>query len=412
MGTSKNPWLMLWILVIAQFAMSIGAYAWGPLAPYLIDAFEINRTQIGLITSAIYVVATVIAIPGGMLVDRFGSYYSLIICLLFSAVPFSLMGLFDNYSALIVLAGISGIGYGLINQASTKGLIQWFPPQQRATVMGIKQTGVSLGAAAAAVSFPIISHYFGWQVSLTGIGLGMLLLAGIAFFFYKDKPEAPAEESIDNSNTATPPPTTAVKKNPFSLVWNNKRLMIVIGIFPFLAFAQICITSFLLLYLTEERDMSIAMASSCLTITLIGGTLGRLVWGTLSDRFFNSQILKACILLSAIGLVAALAITFAPRGTPLFIFYIISALIGFALIGWNAALMTLVAELAGLENVGSVMGVAITIGWTGIFIAPPIFGFVADTAGYTSSWLLVSGCALISFVGFLYLNFDKKLTHS
>jgi len=166
------------------------------------------------------------------------------------------------------------------------------------------------------------------------------------------------------------------------------------------------------LYLTEERDMSIAIASSCLTVTLIGGTLGRLVWGALADRFFNGQILKACILLSAIGLASAVTLTFAPKGMPLAVFYIVSALIGFTLIGWNAALMTLVAELAGLENVGSVMGLAIAIGWTGIFVAPPIFGFVADTAGYTLSWLLVSGCVLISFVGFLYLGIDKKSTDS
>ena len=107
-----------------------------------------------------------------------------------------------------------------------------------------------------------------------------------------------------------------------------------------------------------------------------------------------------------------MTLTFAPKGMPLAVFYIVSALIGFTLIGWNAALMTLVAELAGLENVGSVMGLAIAIGWTGIFVAPPIFGFVADTAGYTLSWLLVCGCVLISFVGFLYLGIDKKSTDS
>ena len=107
----------------------------------------------------------------------------------------------------------------------------------------------------------------------------------------------------------------------------------------------------------------------------------------------TSYILKACILLSIGGCIAAAAITYLPTGTPISFFYIISAIAGFTLIGWNAALMALVAELAGLENVGSVMGVAITIGWTGIFVAPPIFGFIADTAGYTWSWLLVLCCA-------------------
>ena len=113
---------------------------------------------------------------------------------------------------------------------------------------------------------------------------------------------------------------------------------------------------------------------------------------------------------SIIG-VAAAAITYLPTGTPISFFYIISALAGFTLIGWNAALMALVAELAGLENVGSVMGVAITIGWTGIFIAPPIFGLVADTAGYTWSWLLVLCCAIVSLAGFVFINFNQPSNH-
>jgi len=39
-----------------------------------------------------------------------------------------------------------GIGYGMINQISTKGIMLWFSSRLRATAMGIKQTGVILGA--------------------------------------------------------------------------------------------------------------------------------------------------------------------------------------------------------------------------------------------------------------------------
>ena len=400
----QTPWTMLWILVIAQFLMSVGAYAWGPLAPFLIDSLGISRAEVGFITSSMYVVATVIAIPGGILVDRFGSYRTLIVCLVFSCIPFLLMGFMKSYATLLALAAVSGVGYGLINQTSTRGLMNWFPPQKRATVMGIKQTGVSLGAALAAVIFPISSLHLAWPLSLAGTGIALAIITLVAAIYYRDQPDKPEEST---TSTTLPPKHT----NPVKLVWQNKPLLIVIFIFPFLAFAQISITSFLLLFLTESHNMSLVGASACLTITLISGTLGRLIWGTLADRVFNNDILKACILLSIGGCIAAAAITYLPTGTPISFFYIISAIAGFTLIGWNAALMALVAELAGLENVGSVMGVAITIGWTGIFVAPPIFGFIADTAGYTWSWLLVLCCAIVSLAGFVFINFNQPSNH-
>ncbi len=393
---------MLVILLVCQFVMSIGAYAWGPLAPFLIEDFQISRTQIGFITSVTYIVATVIAIPGGMLVDRFGSHILLIACMLLMGTPFALMGLVEGYGLLLLLAGCSGLGYGLINQASTKGLIHWFPVRIRATAMGIKQTGVSLGGAAAAVIFPLAIYFMDWQTVLFGVGITMLLLALIAAFFYRDKP--PASSATLSESTDSKPTGEPKKSNPIALVLNNRPLFIVIAIFPFLAFAQISVTSFLLLYLTEQGFSSMTEASSCLTLALIGGTVGRLTWGTLADRFFNSDITKACVLLALIGLIASLCLTFMPVGTHHALLLAASFFAGFSLIGWNAALMAVVVKLSGQENAGAVMGVAITVGWIGVFSAPPVFGFIADTSGYFGSWVSVSICALISLIGFLYLQ--------
>jgi len=138
-------WIILGILTMAQLVMSMGAYTWGPLAPVLRDEFNLSRAQIGTITSALYFASVIIAIPSGIAVDKLGARIMLIISLIIMGIPFAIMALAKSYLFFIVFAAVSGLGYGVINQLSTKGIMHWFSTRFRATAMGIKQTGVTLG---------------------------------------------------------------------------------------------------------------------------------------------------------------------------------------------------------------------------------------------------------------------------
>jgi hypothetical protein len=39
--------------------------------------------------------------------------------------------------------------YGTLNPASTTAAMSWFPPRQRATVVGLKQVGLPFGGCSA-----------------------------------------------------------------------------------------------------------------------------------------------------------------------------------------------------------------------------------------------------------------------
>ena len=68
-----------------------------------------------------------------------------------------------------------GLGYGLVNPATAKGVLEWFEPTRRATAMGIKQTGVPIGgllASACAAAVVVIS----WRMVLLMISEGTITL--------------------------------------------------------------------------------------------------------------------------------------------------------------------------------------------------------------------------------------------
>jgi len=58
-------WVILGIFTLAQLIMSVGAYAWGPLAPFLSKELGLTNTQIGSLTSVLYLTSVVIATPFG-----------------------------------------------------------------------------------------------------------------------------------------------------------------------------------------------------------------------------------------------------------------------------------------------------------------------------------------------------------
>lgn len=397
-------WVIIIILFVAQTVMSMGAYAWGPLAPFFREEFGVSRAEIGMVTSALYITAVIVAIPSGILVDRIGARIMLVFCIAVMAISFTVIPLASNFVFVVACSAISGVGYGMINQVSTKGLMHWFTSKTRATAMGIKQSGVTVGAAVSAVLLPILTVAYSWKLSLFIVGAVMFIIAVLTFIFYRERPEGDISSSIS-------PLAAAGGKNPeMSLlkILSDPTLFAAILTLPLMAFNQICVASFLVLYLTEELDFSVGMAGSCLTVAMLAGTAGRVIWGVISDRMFNGDRLKPSFLLTVIGAACAFCLAVLPGHAPIFLYILLSGLIGFTLIGWNALLMTLIAELAGIERAGSVAGIGITVAWMGIIGGPPVFGYIADSLNYFTGWVLVSSAALLASASFAYISLRRK----
>jgi sugar phosphate permease len=400
-------WTILGILTIAQLVMSMGAYTWGPLAPVLRDEFNLSRTQIGTITSVQYFTAVIIAIPSGIAVDKLGARIMLIISLIVMGIPFAVMALAKSYLFFIVFAAVGGLGYGVINQVSTKGIMYWFSTRFRATAMGIKQTGVTLGGAIIAVLLPALTVVYSWRLGVLVVGILMLAVAFLSLIFYKERPIS-LDEGVSSE---VAPISKKGKKGSLLKVMSNPVLLILCLITPLMAFGQTGIASFLVLYLEEDLNFSVGLAGGCLTVAMIAGTIGRIGWGIISDRLFAGDRIMPIIILSVIACIGATGTAFLSKGSPLWLPFFWSILMGGTFIGWNAVLITLAAELAGKELAGSIMGILLTITWIGIIISPLIFGYIADSVGYYWSWLLIAVLALLSTVGFLYvMRLSKRRT--
>jgi sugar phosphate permease len=225
----------------------------------------------------------------------------------------------------------------------------------------------------------------------------------VSLLFYRERPAALEPAS---PQSAAAPKTS--QKGKLRQVMANPNLILILLLTPLMTWAQSSISSFLVIYLNENLNYTVGLAGICLTATMIAGSAGRVGWGIVSDRLFHGDRYKPIVILTIFAFASALGTAYLRPGDPLWLTLLYSTMMGVAFLGWNALLITLAAEIAGTELAGSVVGILITVAWTGIIVGPPVFGFIADKAGYYWGWIMLAAFGIINTLGFAYLAWRNK----
>ena len=396
-------WFILTLLYFSQFVMALGAYIWGPVGPYLINSLGVSLTQIGSFNSIFYLVATLVATPIGILVDKLSTKLILVSALAIMGFSFFAMGMSGSYIAILFFSALAGLGYGTINQISVKDLGIWFPKNLRAFVFGIRQTGVTIGAAIGAVIITIVADIGGWQLSIWFASSLLFLMAFLCFFFYKSG-EAPTTNVNAKKESLFKVPINDVLK-----ILKQPILIICTSVGFLLSGSQVVISTFLILYLkTENVFPDNDFLGIFLTIVMIAATIGRIGWGIISDRLLKSDRLKSLAIISFIATFSSICLLLTKTGTPEWTMYITSFLLGLSFAGFQGVWFACISDAVPIEYTGVITGIMITISWIGIVIFPVLFGIIVDQTNYFWGWMAVVVAGTLSLVPSLVFSLSKK----
>jgi len=386
-------WMIFGILSFSHFLMAMFFFGWGPLAPMLKGELGIDNSQLGFIVSAMYFAMMFVSVPSGFLVDKYGARIMLMLSVSLVGTATFVLSLSSSYTILFLVAALGGAGYGMINQITTKGLMYWFEPNKRATIMGIKQTGVTMGGSLVGLYIPFCAQIVGWQRAVLLLAFAIVCMPLFSLFFYREKPELPSN-----------PPDEARQpdrgKGGLRLLLLRPLVVTLTLLFASYAACQSCVVAFLVVYTEETFGLSRVIAGSFLSVAMAAGTITRIIFGLVSDRLLHGDRVVPMALLASIGVVGIYALTLLSDHPPLWFLYVISVLLGTSLVGWNGLAITLVAEIAGHDMVGSIMGIVFTISWGGMVVAPPLFGAMVDWKGYDAAWLMLTALLAIACLGF------------
>jgi len=185
---NRERWLILFVLFVARTALALQFQGAASAGPFLIAALGIDFASIGLLIGLHSLPGVAIAIPGGVIGQRFGAKRVALIGLALMALGGIVMGLSPSFAWLAAGRTALGIGAVLFNVLATKMVTDWFAGREIATAMGVLVSSWPLGIALGLIGFGPLAVAYGWTAIMHASTLCVLLGFCVVALVYRDPP--------------------------------------------------------------------------------------------------------------------------------------------------------------------------------------------------------------------------------
>lgn len=358
------------LAVAGKAAAAFGTIGFASLAPFVRDEFDLSAVGVGGIMGMVFLGALIATIPGGRLTDRVRAGRMLGGCLLVQAVALAGVAAAPSSAVFFLAIGLVGLAMGAGDPATNVLVSMNVSRRRRGLLMGVKQTGLTLGGLLGGLVLPSLADATSWRIAVVApvgacvaVGLFGLWVAGSVL--------------VHGVQAAEPVRATS---------------LLGIGAYGFLmAGIQLSVLGYLAVYLVDAEDLTETRAGLAIAVALAGATVGRIVWGVISDRLFHSRLLT--LQLAALGAAAALAML-SVAGARAALWPVLF-LLGFCAVGWNTVYVTVAAESVPPSAVGKATGEALFFSYAGGVAVPPLLGLILDgTSSWHVTWLATAAAAL------------------
>jgi sugar phosphate permease len=367
--------------VIPLLAMTVVSYtglAIAPVAPLLREDIGLSRAQVGAMVGLIYLAAAMTSVSGGRLTDRFGAPWVLAGSLTLSGVGLAIAATAGGVGQFVAGMACVGAGYGCVNPPTDVVVAHAATERNRGLLLSVKQSGVTAGGIVAGASLPTLAQAFGWRSALLVPASACIVLAVVSLVVRRAL-TVPRAAAVD---APAPPAEPGGRRTR----WELRA-----GLYGFaMAGLQLAFATYLAVYLTEVRGFGLTAGGAALATAMVAGTVGRIIWGAVSDRVFPGRRHAGLQLCAALGSLALLGLTLAPTGPLL---WVCIALAGLTIAGWNGVFIALIAEHASPNQIGRAVGRALRPLYAGVVVVPPCVGLLADRLGWGVSWVVAAGGA-------------------
>ena len=382
MTPARTAQIALAATLTIQIFTSFAGTATAVLAPEIAADFGVDPRLIGVFIGAVYGGAMLASIACGSFIERYGPIRVSQVCVVLCATGVAAVAVAPaSQAGLLALAAVViGLGYGPITPASSQLLQRTAPPERMALTFSIKQTGVPAGAALSGALLPGLALAAGWRPAFVAVAVAGGIVVALA---------QPIRARLDAEHSPRRPMSFAGVIGPLALLCRSKPLLMLALVSFAYSATQVCLTSYLVVYLTGSLGFSLVSAGLALTATTVAGAAGRIGWGIVADRLLAPRKVLALIGLLAAG--CAIAMAASTPGWPAVLVVGLATCFGATAIGWNGVQLAEVARLAPPGAAGKVTGAASVITFAGVVIGPPSFALLASLTGsYRAGFVLVA----------------------
>ena len=176
-----RPATLLWL---AGNALRLTILAVPPVIAEIRDDFQLNATQVGLLSSIPPAFFALAALGGSLLVSRLGLMRATVGGLLVIAIGGALRGLSPNYATLLATTIIMSIGVAVMQPIMPSAVRQWLPTRV-AFGTAIYTNGILIGEVLPVwLTIPFLLPLFGsWRGALAAWSVPVAMIAIVIMLF-------------------------------------------------------------------------------------------------------------------------------------------------------------------------------------------------------------------------------------
>jgi len=368
----RYAWAILLVAYLASVAAPLNQNKVPPLMPILMDAFQINLGEAGLLMSVFSLTGFLLALPAGFLLQKWGLKLTGVIAMVGLTAGSGLGALSGSMGLLLTSRVIEGVGMGLIAVVAPAAIAVWFPDDKQGAPMGIWATWVPVGNLVMLVLAPALATAYGWQ-SVWWLGAGISLFVLLLYGWLMRAPVAAGEEvGLDEDI------------NLFRALANRDIWLLSLAFFSF-NFVFMPLAAFYPTFLSELRGYSLSQASLIASLSLAVVLISAPLAGWVSDRIGSRRLVFTAPFLV---IAAMMLFPFRVEGWQIYLFLFLLGLVAGAV---PTATFAAAPEVMGTARLAGLGLAVVMLGQNlGMFVAPFLFGEMVEAIGWTpaANWLV------------------------
>ncbi|XP_066495757.1 glucose-6-phosphate exchanger SLC37A4 isoform X2 [Tiliqua scincoides] len=386
--------------------------------PSVMEEIDLDKDDLGLITSSQSAAYAVSKFVSGVLSDQVSARW------LFSS-GLLLVGLvnvvFSWSSTVAVFAGLwflNGLAQGLGWPPCGKVLRKWFEPSQFGTWWAVLSTSMNLAGGLGPLVAALMALSYDWRTTLALSGAVCVVASFVCLLLIKNEPSdvglpniEPGPKKGKKGALAGDSTLAELLLSPYLWVLSTGYL-VVFGV-------KTCCTDWGQLFLIQERGQSALVGSSYMSALEVGGLIGSIAAGYLSDRavaraglsFYGSPRHPLLLAMMA-GMSASMylfRVTVTAESPKLWIL-ILGALFGFCSYGPIALFGVIANESAPANLCGTSHAIVALMANVGGFLAGLPFSTIAKHYSWgTAFWVAEITCTAGTVTFFCLRNIRTKM---
>jgi predicted MFS family arabinose efflux permease len=354
--------------------------------PYLRAEFAATEAQLGALVSAVSVVIALTALPLALVVDRWSRVRAIAIMGSLWSVATAACAFAPGYLALLAARLGIGVGQAGFGPAGSAVLGATYPPERRATVLGVFQMGAPIGVVTGSVVGSVVAAQWGWRAAFLVVALPGLVLALLALRLrdYRSVPQ----RSRGHAAAAT----LLGARSAIGAMLGGALLLVIVS----------TLYTWLPTHLERAYGLPPARAGVMASFVVLAGALGTVTAGHVADRLARRDVRWRMFVpaVAAVATAATLGIAFGavPPGATQMALVLLGGATATSAIGPAAAVVLDVVPPSVSATAVAIYAVVQNL--MGLAVGPVVTGVLADRWGLTAALASVAGAGLAAGFAF------------